>query len=321
MRINISNSLSNDLRRGGVIVGPSDPPPPVDINDRLSLDQFSVSDTRPKPFEEFDVTWAISARNNANLADYEFRLKTHYDPMGDSIAPQGTQTFAIHTQTLLSLQAKRIGSGAWRTVGQAIAMQIDDSTCEHREFPGSLFDATIEQQVEAALADVAALRLTGSGIDVDWFTSHIAIKIPLEIVLNNFFNGNLSITLKIYFGVDYDSNQECNLDVTVFSSEDANFHWLEDIASLGHTATIAKTIEKLMPTIMAPIIARTERGILAGLCAYLDLGNYFDDHRLLSVRIVPNGNLNYLDFVFCEKIAEPVQPGGPLAPDGGVVMG
>lgn len=74
-----------------------------------------------------------------------------------------------------------------------------------------------------------------------------------------------------------------------------------------------------MPAVMRSIFRDAERAIAAGLCAYLDVGNFLDDHRLLSVRVLPLGNLNTLQFVLCDR-PEPADE-GLLAPDGGVVIG
>jgi len=321
MRVNLSNNLSNSLRRGFNVIGPVTPlPPSVSINERLSLDQFTVSDVTPAPFEEFDVAWAVSARaGNVDIADYQFRLKTHYEVLDHALAAQGTKSMAIHAQTLLSLQAKPIGSGGWNTLGQAISMHLDDATCVFREFPGSTMDDLFTTQVEQNLAATPELRLSRAGVQSTWHTTHVEYRIPMTIVLDNYFNGDLDVVWKVYFDVEYDSNQDCQLDVSIFSAEGANFSWYEDILSLGSSAVIAETIERLMPAIMRCIVRDAERAIAAGLCAYLDVGNFLDDHRLLSVRVLQLVNNNTLQFVLCDRPA--VADDGVLAPDGGVVFG
>ena len=179
-------------------------------------------------------------------------------------------------------------------------MLIDESTCEVKDIPGNLIDALFIDEIESNLTEIPQLRLR-SDVEAMWHTNPIRYKIPIEIVLDNFFNGDLDITLKVYFSVDYDYSSDCHLEVTVTESSDANFHWLEDVLTLGHTATIAATIERLLPVILKPITDRAERGLINGICAFLGLGNYFDTHQMLEVNIVPNNSFNYLNFVFCEK--------------------
>ncbi len=220
---------------------------------------------------------------------------------------------------MISLQAKPVGSGGWNTLGQTISMQLDDTTGVFREFPGSIMDDLFTTQVEQNLAATPELRLSGAGVQATWHSTHVEYKTPMTIVLNNYLNGDLDVVWKVYFDVEYDSNQECQLDVSIFSTEGANFSWYEDILSLGSSAIIAETNERLMSAIMRCIITDAERAIAAGLCAYLDLGNFLDDHRLLSVQVVPLGNNNTLRFVLCDRPAPAEE--GPIAPVGGVVFG
>ncbi len=321
MRVNLSNNVSNSLRRRFNVIGPVTPlPPSVSINERLSLDQFTVSDVTPAPFEEFDVAWVVSARTgNVDIADYHFRLKTHYEVLDHALAARGAKKVAIRAQTLLSLQAKHIGSGSWNTLGQAISMHLDDATCVFREFPGSTLDDLFITQVEQNLAATPELRLSQAGVQSTWHATHVEYKIPMTIVLDNYFNGDLDVVWKVYFDVAYDSNEDCQLDVSIFSAQGANFSWYEDVLSLGSSAVIAETIERLMPAIMRCTAGDAERTIAAGLCAYLDVGDFLDDHRLLSVRVLQLVNNNTLQFVLCNRQA--VLDDGVLAPDGGLVFG
>ncbi|WP_344137013.1 hypothetical protein [Pedococcus bigeumensis] len=280
----------------------------MSINERLSLDQFTVSDASPAPFEEFQVTWAISAASaNVDVADYQFRLRTHYQILDPGLPTQGTVNTAIRARTLLSLQAKHTGSGTWHTLGQAISMGLDESTCTFREFPGALLDELFSTQVEQHLAAAPELWLAGAGVQPSWHTTHVEYKIPITMVLDNYFNGDLDIVWKLHFGVEYDSRQECQLDVSISSAGAANFSWYEDLLSLGSSAIIAGTVERLMPAILRCVVRDAERAIASGLCAYLDVGNFLDEHRLLSVQILPSGNINTLRFVLCEPPVGPAE--------------
>ena len=90
---------------------------------------------------------------------------------------------------------------------------------------------------------------------------------------------------------------DCNLIVDLEASQDANFHWLEDILSVGHTATIAKTVERLVPYIMAPILSQAERAILEGFCVFIDLGSLLDTHTLFDVNLQTP---EHITFVLCD---------------------
>lgn len=304
MRVNISKISSKLSGRSNLFLNPVERPlPEFDINSILKIERFTVSNSRPFPFENFEVDWLVTAaKNDINIADYQFRIKSHYDILADNIGNQGQISISIYNQTLLRVQASFIGSYKWYTLGNPITMPIDVSNCEEKDFPGVLLDDSLSDTTIAELENIPALRLrSGKEVEATWHNQYIEYKIPLEIVLNNFFNGDLDITWKVYFRIDYDSNSDCNLEVFISSNEDANFHWLEDLTTLGHTATIAATIERLMPTIMQPIISRAELAIANGLLTYLGLNNYFDTHKMMSVSIMPNLPFNHLKFMFCDK--------------------
>lgn len=304
MRVNISKLRpgSDLLRSNNLLNSAGSNLPSADINKQLILERFSVSSTTPRPFEDFEVEWLVSpVTANVNLANYQFRIKTSTDILAQDISRQGQATIAIHKRTLLTVQARK-GLGTWKNLGDSIAMRIDDSNCEEKDIPGAWLDVSIANQLTAGLANISILRLrSGKQIEPIWQNRYVEYKVPLEIVLPNFFNGDLDITWKLFFSIDYDDNSDCHLNVSITSSENADFASWQDFLSLGHTATIAATVERLLPAILKPVIAKAERAVVDELCFFLGSTQYFDTHHMLSVDIVPQNSFNHLHFIFCDK--------------------
>ncbi|SMO72782.1 hypothetical protein [Fodinibius sediminis] len=292
MKIKLDPNL---IRDDGVIL----PPPTIpDLREVLEVAEFEVSKSTVSPCEEIQANWEIRAKqNNVNLSDFQFRLRVHYANINNDIPARGSEDFSVFKDTSLSLLARRLNSGnLWSPIGEPRQIAVEGEN-QIRDISQSVIDSLAFRQMNKEINGIRYLRFR-SDIESTWHNNRIEYKLPLEIVINNFFNGDLDITLELYIRAELDDDNETSLEVRIESDENANFHWLEDIISLGHSATVAKTIEKLLPVIMGYVTRDAERIFLQEIRKYLTK-DYLDDRRLMEVRITPSGNLGYIQFLFC----------------------
>lgn len=275
------------------------PPTIPDLRDILEIAEFQVSKSTVTPCEEIKANWEIRAKqNNVNTNEYQFRLRVHYADINNDIPAMGTEKFSVYKDTFLSLMARKLNSGnLWSPIGEPLQLTVDGEN-QIREIPQTLLDSLAFNQINNQIDGIKYLRFR-SDIESTWFNNRIEYKLPLEIVIDNFFNGDLDITLKLYIRAELEEDNETSLEVRIESDENANFHWLEDVISLGHSATVAKTIEKLLPVIMGYVTRDAERVVLQQIQSFLNIGGFLDDRRLMEVRIIPSGNLGYIQFLFC----------------------
>ncbi|SHE57766.1 hypothetical protein SAMN05443144_10276 [Fodinibius roseus] len=298
MKIKLNPNLNQD---DGIVISPPTIP---DLRDKLEVAEFQISKSTVAPCEEIQANWGIQAKqNNVTLSDYQFRLRVHYADINNDIPARGSENFSVYKDTFLSLMAKHVNSGnIWSPIGEPLQITTEGEN-KIREIPQSLLDNLAFNQINDQIDGIQYLRFR-SEIESTWFNNRIEYKLPLEIVINNFFNGDLDITLKLYIRAELDEDNETSLEVSITSDENANFHWLEDIISLGHSATVAKTIEKLLPVIMGYVTRDAERAVLQQVQSFLNIGGFLDDRRLMEVRIIPSGNLGYIQFIFCLRTEE-----------------
>ena len=311
MRISVS---ANSLSDNGLLT-PIDPPPPLDIDDLFELELFRTSKTTFFPFEEIDVQWSIRAKTaNTEFDDYLFTLVATDNILVNDLPASGMATFSPHKNTLLKIQGRHRTRGGVNTLGQGIALSVDESSCLVREFPRVVFDDIVNTALTGLTSQTAEIRLQGE-VRSTWKLGSIEYYFPLELVLNNFFNGDLDVKIELTFAVHHNGSQS-ELEVNIDHASDVNFHGLEDVLSLGSSAIIAATANRMVPLILECEMRQQEIQVVRSFMAFLrrDL----DTHRLLAVRVAPLGNsrLANIAFVLCPLPVEP-EPIVPDAPRGG----
>ena len=291
-------SVSADTLSGNGLLTPIDPPPPLDIDDLFDLVIFRTSKTTFKPFEEINVEWSIRAKDsNTEFDDFLFSLVATDTVLADDIDASGRFTFAPHKNTLLKIRGRHRTRGGINTLEHGIALTVDESDCLVREFLRDVLDGAVNTTLTGLTSQTPELRLRGEVVST-WKLGSIEYHFPLELVLNNFFNGDLDVDIDLTFDVHHDGS-ESELEVTIDHSSDVNFHWLEDALSLGSTAIIAATADRMVPLILECELRQQEIQIIRVFMAFLQRD--LDTHRLLDVRVIPRGNsrLATLDFILC----------------------
>lgn len=298
MRINFASKTLFDNEK----VLPINPPPPIDLDELFELKVFRVSKTSVDPFEEIQIQWDIQInKEGTSFDDYHFSLVSTEINLIDDLEASGTVTFAPNKNTLLRIQGRKRGVGRnLLTLGSGIALTVDELDTIVIPLPARVIDYMAEDKLKEFTSSTASIRLKGEPTS-NWSVFSIEYKFPLEIVINNFFNGDLDLKINIFFDVIHEAIGS-TLDVTITHSSDVDFHLAEDIFSFGHTASIAKTIEKLLPLILDCKFKDIEKSIINELRQLI--GTRSDTHRLLDVRIIVDGNFTRLEIVLSPLPAE-----------------
>lgn len=295
MKIKISPELSSDR----VII---DVPPVIpDLSDKIEVIKFQIPNTSISPCEEVQVEWTIRAKkDNINLDDYQFRLRVGYAEINSDISAEGSESFSVYKDTTLSLSARNKESDApWSPIGNPLPIYIDGEN-EKKQIPQILFDALAFEHINREISGIKHIEFR-SDIKSNWTYNYIEYTLPLELKIPNFFNGNLDIKLRLFIKTEFDSGGDTSLEVSIESSENLKFDIVEDIFSFGHTSTIEKTVEKLLPIIMNFITSNAEKVIIRQLLNFLNIDNYLEDRRLMEVNIIPGGEFGHIQFLFCSQ--------------------
>lgn len=331
MRIRISTGGLS----GGVLA-PIDPPPPIDINDLFDLEFLTASKTTFKPFEEIEIEWSITSKDPDNVfSEHVFSIMATEGVLANDVGPTGSITFTPLKNTLVRVQGRKRSGGNKSTLGTGLALAVDESNCQFVEILQTTFDALVFAELDKITTNNAEIRLrrvpdpdsigpTGvptATIELQpvatWTTESINYYFPLEIDLENFFNADLDVSLEIQFQVDNDQSG-FDLDVTIDHDSDVDFSAFEDVVSLGHSATVAKTLDKVLPLLFDCTTTQMERDVLRAILQHPGVARGIEDNkRLLAFRIVPLGNFTHLSIVLCDPTPSNVRP---APPSGGVLV-
>lgn len=298
-----------DRAPGDSILAPIDPPPLLDINNFFILNIFRASKTTFIPFEELEIEWSISPINlNVDFADYEFTLNAHDATLAESIDASGVIQFSPHKNTLLRIRGRKRAGGSFTTLGDTITLTVDESKCKKQEIAGSIIDFFVKDAFSDINNSTASIRLrkgvlktvprTIGELEIvsNWNLGYIEYYFPLEVVMNNFFNADLDVTLTLTCQVNH-SDKDSELDVTIDHTSNVNFDASEDILSSGASVIVAKTANKLVPLLLDCELKSIELLFIREIMGLIS--DELSIHRLLDVRIVPLGNLSHIVIVLC----------------------
>ncbi len=337
MKLRLSDRFSP--QDGGVFV-PVDPLPPSNpITELFVIRRFEALSNPGHPMQQNAVNWSIAVKDAGTpIEEYQFRLVVFGHVMLNSVQPQGSAPFQQTRDTLASLWVRH-GQGSWVSFDQKLRIPLDRSQCSEITVLGLLFQGVVLEQVRRRIEeeDVLRYRKITRPVDpsqpngpreviqlepeVDWNIHRIRFTLPLEIVLPNFFNGALDIIMEVRFNV-YVEGDESVVDVQVSFKSDANFSFVEDILSLGHTATIAATLDRIVPELLKCQTPRIEAEILRQLInrEVRDAVNALPGGDVFQVNIVDGGGddwQNFIKIIVCPRQVA----GGGTAPTGPVVVG
>lgn len=308
---------------GGVFV-PVDPRPPLHpLTDLFIIRQFEALSNPGLPMQPNAVNWNIAAKDaDTPIEEYQFRLVVFGHVTLNAVQPQGSAPFQQTRDTLATLWVRH-GQGAWTSFDQKLRIPLDLSQCTEITILGNLFQGAVLEQVRRSLEaeEVLRYRKITRPVDpgqpngpqeviqlepeVDWDVRRVRFALPLEIVLPNFFDGDLDIVMEVRFNVDVDGDESV-VDVDVSFRSDADFDIGEDILSLGHTATIAATLDRVIPLLLRCQAPPVEAAILRELInrEVRDAADAMPGGDIFQVNIVDGGGddwQNFIKIIVCSR--------------------
>lgn len=321
----------------GGVFDPIDPPPLLDIDDLFTLDKLAASKTTFTPFEEIEITWAISPKDSeTSFDDFAFSLVTQDGDLVNPIGPSGSHRFNPQKNTLVRVRGRKLGGAKPTTLGSGLALSADESGCTTVDILQAVFDAILFDRFNRITAANAELRLrrvpdpdtppgqlpTGTielQPESEWTRESADYYFPLEIVINNFPNANLDLHLSIFFNVHHESG-DSEFEVRVTHKSDTDFSAFEDVITLGSAAVVSRTLDKVLPLVFECERRHIEPAILQSILGLGGVRDALEANRLLAARIIPGEDAftTTLTLVFCPFPGAP-SIGRPSAPPGGVI--
>lgn len=321
MRIRIGN-LTADT---GNVALPGDPPRPDDLDELFDVAIFRVDPNPAPPFSEIAVEWAIRPSDQAvRIEDFEFRIlgagTTIHFP---DIDQAGRETFQLLRATTLRLFGRRRSGGGWSTLGDPLSVGIDETGCRLKVIERLLVDLFVFDTVETETSESSRIRFRHVTRPVSsaspqqqfetvvlepsssWRSDGIGYTFPLEIVINNFFNANLDLDVTLRFSVSHEDG-DTELSVDADYTFDIDFPNLEDVISLGHSATAAATARKMLPLILNCRKRDIEAAVIRGVLRIAALGAGPDPERLFDIQIDANSPERIL-MRFCPPVPAQVE--------------
>ncbi len=308
MRISINNGpngITTDFNQGDLFEFPNDPPQISPLSDFFRLEMFEIAPTNPEPFVPARVAWRIvQTDNSVDADDFEWRLIGTGGIGANDIGLEGTADVSFVRRSTIHIQGKRRSGGGFVVLGTSKTVDLDESNCEVVALSQTIFDPLVFAQFTSFVSSTAAIRLrSGAQPSSDWSSQRIRYAFPLELVINNFFNGDLDLKVDMSFGVFRDGARDV-LDVTLDVDSDVDFSLTEDILSLGNSSAVARTLNRVLPLVFdcrkTAIEASVARALLDNplVAPKLALGN-----RLLDVRINTDLSNGLIEVVCCPPAA------------------
>ena len=140
----------------------------------------------------------------------------------------------------------------------------------------------------------------------EWTAGRIRYNVPMEIVTPNFFNADLDLRADVAFLVTHDEDGT-DVDVRIGFDLDVDYSTLEDSLSFGSSAAIAKTVEVLLPLVLAGRKPEIEGRFAYALLENGFVENALEDGRLFDIEIRPQSQDTPLDLVETVVCDEPAR--------------
>ncbi|MCP3973005.1 MAG: hypothetical protein GY926_01785 [bacterium] len=287
MQIGIDHS---NEAQGGLIATPVDPYPPNEFESRYRLNYFEASADEVPPFTPIEITWSIDpVGSSIDPNDLAVWLTSPHGVVHARDLPlEGCTTYRPTKTALLFLQLRTRQGRHIGTFDERRQIRTDETECIRVGIAASLVGSIAEQRIRQLDQASQMLRVRGDdAISASWDWFRVTFNIPLEVVINDFFNADLDVSLTLQIGVRH-TGDTTELDVTVRHESKLDFSLAEDILSLGSSGIVAKTANHLLPLIIGCEARALERDIARQLVAVIE--GRLTGRRLQDARIHPDGD-------------------------------
>lgn len=286
----------------------------VNIKDFFTLDSFKLSESEVEPLHPCTVSWSISPkRQDIDPADYMFELFGPDESHIKDIPLIGSAKVHPRATSFLYIRGRRRDGGS-SPLGDPHTLTVDFSKCQVVEVPKELLNAVVTVRVDQIADSVAEIKRRSTGpIASEWTSYSISYDIPLKLILDNFFDADLDLGLTLALTLTH-GEQTSDLDLTITDKAKADFHWAEDVASLGSTNLVTRMIERVVPLILKCPLQQAESQVLREIFRLGAVRDALNARmRLLSVTLDTTPGFEHLRMVFCPVPDESnagLMPGG-----------
>ncbi len=295
----------------------------LQVNDYFDLVVFELSEPEVTPAEPVTVSWEIQPkRDDINLSDFSFSL---FGPGANELKnldlSGSTDVLPLDT-SFLYIKGRKIGSQT-SPLGNPLQILVNKDECTIGYIPAEIIDLQFEEELDALLATFPEIKRRGSApLKAEWTPYDFRYDVPLKLVINNFFDADIDLSLMVTFSVD-NSQEDTEFDVTVTPGINAKYSWAEKFFSFGAASEIEALVERLFPLIFRSQAQEVERLIrdqilsLGGVVAALEAGQ-----TLLRVRPLHASGFEGIEILLCELPQgedSPFPPRGPIL-DGGTIV-
>jgi hypothetical protein len=290
---------------------PGDPPPAHDtINDFFQLANLRPSRTNYQPFDGVDVDWTITQVGSIAFSNYRFGLfasppeRPLHSDLAETIPTGGIQvagsfsgavSSTLYREGTMWIMGTPRGGNAWQTLGSPVTISPDTSSCTVLSIPRPYIDTAVTDQVSDLTSSTASVVLRGE-VTVSWITSYISYAIPLRLVLENFFNANLDVVLRVGFDVIHRQTVS-DVDVSIGYDFDVVFTKWENIGSFGVASKVEGAIEGILPLILECVKTSGEMQLMVAILNLIESAG--PNKRLLQIRIVDDPQNSRVEIVTC----------------------
>jgi hypothetical protein len=276
--------------------------------DRLELESLEITPRSIEPYQEAVVSWQVTGpTDQVNL-----RLNsTPVEAQGSlTVSPLSTRTYTL--QAVKSLSIRKLGQ---------VELTVEDAECRQSLIPRHLVENELEDFLTERLQGHDKVDLDGT-VDAAVNENGIAVSIPLEIEVPNWFNADMDVDVAMRVFARRDGSGSRVVADLVSVDVDVIWHWLEHVLSLGVTGALQAAMQRLLDLsitrMLGPQIeerlARQLQRVVDGLLGLMKATDADDREYLLTSLHTSSVGIELVGCPEPEALRPPVLAGDADAP-------
>jgi hypothetical protein len=209
----------------------------------IGIVSFTASPSPVVPFERTTLSWSV----NIPPALHGVRLTVAGQT---SAGASGSAIDTLYSTTVYSLTAETA------IVNREIArltVPVDDSSCKFGSIEGRVISSQLKTVIAQQFQGGSGFSLGGAGVSVNLSDNTIAINIPLNLNVPDWFDATMSIAVQIEVEMQGVPPQAAVWVQVTNVGIDVSWSWYGTLLSLGVTSAVAAGMEKIAQVFMSEI--------------------------------------------------------------------
>jgi hypothetical protein len=219
---------------------------------KVKFHSFTATPPSIGPFHTSTLQWNVTVppSNDPVISIGVFLDDTEVSPTGSTtVSPTFTKTYRLTAA----------GEFASRLLGQT-QVTVDFGACQTQELAAGVLSQIVKTQIETMFAGSREMKLKQGGATVTLDNFKLAIAIPLEIEVPDWFNADMDVLLT--FSLFAKPKPKPALDMEVVSilddvSVDVSWSLLSHLFSLGCTAVVQAALQKQAEVFLRDLMGAT----------------------------------------------------------------